>query len=130
MQDDLENLKLTTTHEWVRAKGKNTVVVGISDYGQQLLSDITSVELPETEHFNAGEDVGVIESIRLTVDIHAPLAGTVSRVNAELLANPELINSDPFGAGWLFEMKPDKITDVQELMSFDEYEANLPEDEE
>jgi glycine cleavage system H protein len=131
MSEDIENLKLTPTHEWVRKKNK-TIVVGITDYGQQQLSDVTGVELPEPDeaHYNARDELGVIESVRTTVDYHAPVDGTIVKVNSELLANPELINNDPFGDGWLVEMKPDKMSDVDELMDFDEYETNLPDEDE
>jgi glycine cleavage system H protein len=131
MSEDIENLKLTPTHEWVRKKSK-TIVVGITDYGQQQLSDVTGVELPEPDeaHYNARDELGVIESVRTSIDYHAPVDGTIVKVNSELLANPELINNDPFGDGWLVEMKPDKMSDVDELMDFDEYETSLPDEEE
>jgi glycine cleavage system H protein len=131
MSDDFEDLKLTTTHEWVRKKAK-TIVVGITDFGQQLLSDVTGVELPEPDDvlYNVRDELGVIESVRTTVDFHAPVGGTVVKVNSELLANPEMVNTDPFGKGWLVEMKPDHMAEIDELMDFDEYEASLPDEDE
>jgi glycine cleavage system H protein len=131
MSDELDDLKLTATHEWVRKKAK-TIVVGLTDFGQQLLSDVTGVELPEPDdvHYNVRDELGVIESVRTTVDFHAPVRGTVVKVNSELLANPELVNTDPFGKGWLVEMKPDDMAEVDELMDFDEYEASLPDEDE
>jgi len=131
MNEEVENLKLTPTHEWVRRKTK-TIVIGITDYGQQMLSDVTGVDLPEPDdqRYDARDDLGVIESVRTTIDFHAPVSGTVVKVNSELLANPELINQDPFGKGWLVEMKPDKMSDVDGLMDFDEYESDLPEEDE
>ena len=128
---DPSNLRFTRTHEWVRVKGKR-VVVGITDYGQSQLSDVVGVELPEPDesHYDANEDLGVLESTRKSSDFHAPIAGTVVLVNAKLFSEPELINSDPYGDGWLIEMKPDNLADVHELMGIHEYEAKLPEDEE
>lgn len=129
MNDEFENLKLTSTHEWVRVRGKS-IVIGITDYAQQSMSDITSIELPEPERYEAGEELGVIESVRTSVDFHAPVSGVVTKINTELLSSPELINTDPFGAGWILEMKPESMSDVAALLDFDEYEAELPEDEE
>jgi glycine cleavage system H protein len=123
-------LKYTGTHEWVHVKGKR-IIVGITDFEQQQLSDITSVDLPEPDehHYDAGEEIGVIESVKTSADFDAPVSGTITATNTELLSKPELINSDPFGRGWIIEMAPDNMAEVSGLMDVDEYEGSLPEDE-
>lgn len=125
-----KGLKFTGTHQWVRVKG-DEIVVGITDYVQQQLSEVTSVDLPEPDdhHYEATEDVGVIESVKSAIDIRAPVAGTITAVNTELFDKPEMINTDPGGRGWLFRMKPDDMADVEDLMDPDEYEEILPEEE-
>ncbi|MEO0273371.1 MAG: glycine cleavage system H protein [candidate division WOR-3 bacterium] len=129
---NLSDLKFTSTHEWVRVE-KGTIVVGITDYIQGLLPRITNVELPEPDenhHYEAGEDVSVIESLRNTYDFKAPVSGIIVEVNYNLLSNPELINEDPYGEGWIIRMKPDNMKDVNKLLDLYTYEDNLPEEEE
>lgn len=129
--DDVTDLKFTGTHEWVRRKGSK-IVVGITEYAQQRMSDITNVELPEPDdhHYEADEDMCVIESLRMATDCHAPVSGRIVAINTDLLAKPEIINSDPYGEGWLVEMAPDNADDIDSLMDSYEYEAGLPEEEE
>jgi len=129
---DHADLKFTRTHEWVRVE-KGTIVVGITDYIQNLLPRITNIELPEPDehhHYERGEDISVIESLRNTHDFKSPVSGIVVGVNFELLSNPELINEDPYDKGWIIRMKPDNIKDVNRLLDFYTYEDNLPEEEE
>ena len=121
-----DELKYTKTHEWVRTKD-DVIEVGITDFAQHQLSDITYVELPELDrHLDAGEEAVVMESIKAASDVYAPITGTIVEVNEALTHAPEVINSDPFGAGWLFRMKPDHAGDVDALLSAEEYEADLP----
>ena len=129
---DHADLKFTRTHEWVRVE-KGTIVVGITDYIQNLLPRITNIELPEPDehhHYERGEDISVIESLRNTHDFKSPVSGIVVGVNFELLSNPELINEDPYDKGWIIRMKPDNMKDVNRLLDFYTYEDNLPEEEE
>ena len=120
-----EDLKYTKTHEWVRMKD-GLIEAGITDFAQHQLSDITYVELPElNRHLDAGEEAVVVESIKAASDVYAPIAGTIVEVNEALANTPEVINSDPFGAGWIFRMKPDNADDVDALLSAEAYEANL-----
>jgi glycine cleavage system H protein len=129
--DDLSELRFTPKHEWVRVKG-DRIVVGLTDFAQSLLSDVLSVELPEPgdHHYDANEEIGVVESERATRDFRAPVSGTIAAVNSALLTDPELINADPYGDGWIVEMKPDAVGDVRHLMHVDEYEELLPSEEE
>src|SRR3989339_1889759 len=95
-----DDLEYTKTHEWVRIKN-GVIEVGITDFAQHQLSDITYVELPElNRHLDAGEEAAVVESIKAASDVYAPIAGTIVEVNEALTNAPEVINSDPFGAGW------------------------------
>jgi glycine cleavage system H protein len=128
---DPSELRYTRTHEWAEVR-RNTIVVGITDYAQAHLPDIMNVELPEPDehHYEANEEFCVIASLRNSRGCLTPVAGTVVAINTELLSRPELINHDSYGAGWLIELKPDSMDDVDELMDADEYEASLPEEEE
>jgi glycine cleavage system H protein len=129
---DPSELRFTDTHEWVKVKDRNTLIVGITDFSQMRLSDVTSVELPEPDdhHYDAREEISVIEALNSSAAFHAPVSGTIVATNTELLSQPELVNLDPYGSGWLVEMKPDNMADILNFMDVDEYEANLPEDEE
>ncbi len=123
-----QDLRYTKTHEWVRIHDQ-LLEVGITDFAQHQLSDITYVELPELDaRFEAGEEVAVVESIKAASDIYAPIAGEIAEVNEALNDAPEVINSDPFGAGWLFRIKPDNIEDVESLLSASAYEALIPKE--
>ena len=128
--EDLSDLAFTRTHEWVRRNG-DVIVVGITDYAQHVISEIVSVELPEADdhHYDAGEEVGITESADTSREFRAPVSGIVVGVNSALHGRPELINSDPYGEGWLVEMKPDDAADLDDLMHVDEYEDWLPDEE-
>ena len=123
--------KYTKTHEWAQAapdspKGYagQVVIVGITDFAQHQLSDITYVELPEVgKHFTAGQEMAVVESIKAAADVYAPISGTIIETNPALADNPGLINSDPYGKSWLVKIKPDNLKDLDGLMSAAEYEA-------
>ena len=129
---DPSDLRFTDTHEWIRVKDRSTIVVGVTDFLQMRLTDVTSVELPEPDdhHYEPRDEISVIEALSASAAFHAPVCGTIVATNTDLLSRPELVNSDPYGSGWLVEMRPDKMTDVLHFMDADEYEANLPEDEE
>jgi len=128
--EDLSDLVFTRTHEWVRRSG-DVIVVGITDYAQHALSEIVSVELPEADdhHYEACEEIGITESSDTSREFKAPVSGIVVGVNSVLHSHPELINSDPYGKGWLIEMAPDNIADIDDLMHVDDYEDWLPDEE-
>ncbi len=129
MASNPDDLKYTETHEWVRSVD-GLVEVGITDFAQHQLSDITYVELPElNRHLDAGEEAVVVESIKAASDVYAPIAGTVVEINEDLTNTPEIINSDPFGEGWIFRMNPDRPDDVDALLSADAYKAKLPDEQ-
>jgi glycine cleavage system H protein len=103
-----EDLKYTVEHEWVRPAADGSLLrVGITDFAQDALGDIVFVTLPEIgSPVTAGEPCGELESTKSVSDVYAPVSGTVTAVNGALDANPELVNSDPYGEGWMFEVEP------------------------
>ena len=122
-------MRFTRAHCWVRLEG-GQAVVGITDYAQEQMSELTFVELPEVgEEVDAEDEVAVVESVKAANDVFAPVAGTVVAVNDALLEQPELVNQDPFGKGWLFKLKPADPADLDELLDADAYEAQLPLDD-
>lgn len=127
--DTPRNLKYTNSHEWVKVEGKK-VVVGITDFAQDQLGDLTYVELPTVgDSFSGQEEVAVVESVKAASDVYAPISGSILEVNKALLDRPELINTDPYGEGWMFKMTPDDITELESLMDADQYDQSMPDDE-
>jgi len=120
-----EDLKYAPNHEWVRTEG-TTVRVGISDFAQDALGDVVYVELPELGATVAAGDVfSEIESTKSTSDIYAPVSGTVTDVNSALEDAPELVNSDPYGQGWLAVIEVSNPSDLDELKDATAYAAGL-----
>ncbi|MCB1292579.1 glycine cleavage system protein GcvH [Mycolicibacterium sp.] len=102
------DLRYTAEHEWVRRTGEDTVRVGITDFAQSSLGDVVYVQLPEADtQVTAGETFGEVESTKSVSDLYAPVSATVVGVNAALQDSPQLINSDPYGQGWLLELRAD-----------------------
>jgi glycine cleavage system H protein len=102
---DLSNYRFTASHEWVRAEGSNATI-GISDHAQAELGDVIFLELPEVgATLKAGTKFGAIESVKAASDLYSPVGGVVAEVNAALTDHPELVNSDPYGEGWLLRLE-------------------------
>jgi glycine cleavage system H protein len=123
-----DDLKYTSEHEWVRTPGESegSVRVGITHYAQDALGDIVYVSLPEVgSEVAAGDTVGELESTKSVSDVYAPLAGRVSARNEALDASPELVNADPYGEGWLFEVVVNEPGEVDKLMDAGSYESSL-----
>jgi glycine cleavage system H protein len=121
MPDVPDDLKYTAEHEWVRADG-STVRVGITDYAQEALGDVVYVSLPEVGATVAkGAAVGEVESTKSVSDIYAPLSGTVTGRNEKLDQTPELINSDPYGEGWILEIELSDQTETEDLLDSGAY---------
>ncbi|HET6562324.1 MAG TPA: glycine cleavage system protein GcvH [Marmoricola sp.] len=123
-----EELKYTAEHEWVRSPGEaeGSVRVGITHYAQDALGDIVYVSLPEVgEEVEAGTAVGELESTKSVSDVYVPVPGRVVARNDALDATPELVNSDPYGEGWLFELVPADASAVDGLLSAADYQASL-----
>ena len=113
MSDVPSDLKYTAEHEWVRAGEGGTVRVGITDYAQEALGDVVYVSLPEVgATVTAAAACGEVESTKSVSDLYAPVTGTVTARNDALDAQPELINSDPYGEGWIIEIRMDADTDL------------------
>jgi len=124
------DLKYSSTHTWTEILDDGLIKVGITDYAQKELGDIVFVELPELEHsYTAGEECAVVESVKSASDIYCPVNGEVVEVNTALEDTPEKINTDPYGAGWIFILKPDDMESLDELIDADEY-VELTEDQE
>ncbi|WP_286729127.1 glycine cleavage system protein GcvH [Acinetobacter sp. UBA1297] len=118
-------LKYASTHEWVKIVG-DLVVTGISDHAQDALGDLVYVEMPEVgSQITAGAQAGVVESVKTASDIHAPVSGTVVEINCALEDDPDFINEDPYGKGWIYKIRPDNMQDVDTLLSNTAYEAGL-----
>ncbi|RKH11427.1 glycine cleavage system protein GcvH [Corallococcus sp. CA053C] len=126
MSDSIpQNLKYTKEHEWARVEGK-TVVVGVTAHAQEALGDVVYVELPKLgATITEGKQFGVIESTKAVSDLYAPLSGKVVKVNDELTGNPSIINTDPYGAGWIVEVEPSDTEQVGRLLDAAAYGALL-----
>ena len=123
-------MRFTRAHCWVRLEG-GQAVVGITDYAQEQMSELTFVELPEVgEQVEAEDEVAVVESVKAANDVFAPVSGTIVAVNEALIEQPELVNQDPFGKGWLFKLNPADPAELDDLLDADAYEAQLPLDDE
>jgi glycine cleavage system H protein len=123
-----EELKYTAEHEWVRVPGESqgSVRVGITDFAQDALGDIVYVSLPEVgDNIEAGSTVGELESTKSVSDIYAPVSGEVVARNEALDATPEMVNSDPYGGGWLFEVVPTDPSHADQLLDAAAYQATL-----
>lgn len=115
-----KTLRYSRTHEWVR-KEEEGFTVGITDHAQSMLGDLVYVELPELDtHFEDGQECAVIESVKAAADIYCPLAGEVIEVNDAVVDNPQLVNEDPYGKGWLFRIRPFE-KELSELLTPEQY---------
>ncbi len=113
-------LKYSRTHEWVR-QDEDSLTIGITDHAQTMLGDLVYVELPEIEmNFEEGQECAVIESVKAAADIYCPVPGEVVEINEALIENPQLVNEDPYGKGWLFRIRPFE-TELKGLLSSDQY---------
>ena len=121
-----EDLRYTSDHEWVRSQGEGVVRIGITAYAQDALGDVVFVQLPTVgDTVSAGDACGEIESTKSVSDLFAPVAGTVAAVNDALDGAPDLLNSDPYGEGWIFDLKLDDASAADELMDAAAYQATL-----
>jgi len=119
------DLKYSKEHEWVRVEGERATV-GITDYAQEQLGDVVYVELPEPEtEVQFMEPFGVVESVKTASDLFAPVSGTVAEINERLVDEPELVNSSPYGEGWMIVVAMNDPADLGKLMDADAYEAFL-----
>ena len=117
-----DNLRYTKDHEWIQLNG-DIATIGVTDFAQQELGDIVYVEIETVGKTLAAESVfGSVEAVKTVSDLFLPVAGTINEVNPALEKNPELVNTDPYGEGWMIKMTVDNVDDVSKLMSKEDYE--------
>ena len=128
MSDVPKYLRCTKDHEWVRQQDDGTLAVGITDHAQAALGDLVFIELPEVGgEVDAGDVCAVVESVKAASDVFSPLAGTILEVNTALDESPEMVNSDPYGQGWLFRIAPVSPADFEKLLDGEAYARLLAE---
>jgi len=121
-----QELRYTSDHEWVAVGADGTLRVGITSFAQNALGDVVYVSLPAVgDSVSAGDSCGEVESTKSVSDVFSPLDGVVTAVNGDLDTAPELVNSDPYGDGWLFDLRPSDATAVEALMDATAYQASL-----
>ncbi|MCC5908648.1 MAG: glycine cleavage system protein GcvH [Balneolaceae bacterium] len=117
-----EDLKYTKEHEWVRDNGDGTATVGITEFAQSELGDIVFVELePEGSGFEQDEVFGTVEAVKTVSELYSPVSGEITEVNEELEDDPELVNTDPYGKGWMVKIKMSDTSELDDLLSVDDY---------
>ena len=123
------DLKFLRSHEWARVDDNGRVTVGISDHAQGQLGDLVYVELPNVgDHVDQNGSCAVVESVKAASDIYSPVAGTIVAVNQALSDKPETINEDAYGEGWIFAVQPEDLSQLEELLSPDDYAAMIEEE--
>lgn len=126
MSETPSELRYAESHEWVSQEEEGVVKIGISDHAQEQLGDLVFVELPEKgATFGKGDACAVVESVKAASDIYCPVSGEIVDVNEALADTPELINTDPYGDGWLFSIRPVDAEEVDDLMDADAYREHL-----
>jgi glycine cleavage system H protein len=125
MSQSPAELRYVSSHEWVRVEDDGTATIGITNHAQEALGDVVFVELPEVGALlGAGDEAGVVESVKAASDIYAPLGGEIIAINENLEDNPEIINEDPYGDGWFFKMRLDDASSVNDLLTAEQYDAS------
>jgi glycine cleavage system H protein len=123
-------LRYASTHEWARLDDDGLVTIGITDHAQDQLGDVVYVELPELEvELDAGQEAGVVESVKAASDLYAPVSGKVVAVNSALEETPELVNQDPYGDGWFYKIDPRDTAELDDLLTADQYSEVAEADE-
>jgi glycine cleavage system H protein len=118
-------LKFTKEHEWVRIMDE-LAIIGISDFAQEQLGDIVSIELPKTGGvFRQGQTMAIVDSVKASSDIYAPISGEIVEVNEGLIEKPEVINQSPYDLGWIAKFKPTKMEEFESLMTREEYDRYI-----
>ena len=120
-----DNLRYTKDHEWLRLEG-DVAIIGITDFAQRELGDIVYVEVETIgKALHAGDVFGTVEAVKTVSDLYLPVPGTILELNPELAKNPELVNTDPYGKGWMVKMKPANTSDVNGLLSAEAYKSQV-----
>ena len=124
MSQTPDDLKYASTHEWARQDEDGNITVGITDHAQDALGDVVFVELPEVgATFEAGDEAGVVESVKAASDVHAPIAGEVIEINGKVEDDPETVNAEPYGDGWFYRLKPNDIGELEGMLSAEDYKT-------
>ncbi len=130
MSKVLPELRYTQTHEWVRVEEDGTLVVGITDHAQLQLGELVFADLPDVGvRVNASDEVCVIESVKAASDVYSPVSGKIIAINEDLEEAPGLVNSDPYGDGWLFRLDPVDPDEYSELLEAEDYSSYMEEDD-
>lgn len=130
MSQTPSELKYASSHEWARLEEDGSVTVGISDHAQDALGDVVFVELPEVgSSLAAGDEAGVVESVKAASDIYTPVGGEVLAVNEQLEDEPETVNGDPYNDGWIFKIQPADASELDALLSAEDYQSKCDEDD-
>ena len=127
----VSELKFTKEHEWIRIEKeeeKELAIIGISDFAQEQLGDIVSIELPKAGGiFRQGQTIAIVDSVKASSDIYSPISGEIVAVNEELIEKPELINQSPYDAGWIARIKPSNAEEFENLMTREKYDRYIGE---
>jgi len=116
-------LRYAESHEWARVEDDGTITVGISDHAQEALGDVVYVELPEVDaEVKANAEAGVVESVKAASDIYAPVSGTIIAINTALEDAPESVNESPYSDGWFFKLKPNDLSELENLLDMKAYQ--------
>lgn len=125
----MSEIRYTKAHCWCREEADGDLTVGITDYAQGQMSELTYVELPAVgDRVEADEEMAVVESVKAASDVYAPVCGEITAINEDLAENPELVNQSPYDQGWLCRIRPDDPGAFRFLLDADAYEATLPEE--
>ena len=123
----VSELKFTREHEWVKIKDE-MAIIGISDFAQEQLGDIVSIELPKAGgSFRQGQTMAIVDSVKASSDIYAPISGEIIEVNEGLIEKPEIINQSPYDLGWMVKIKPSKMEEFESLMTKEKYDRYIGE---
>lgn len=129
MSNNPSELKYAKTHEWARLEEDGSVTIGITEHAQDALGDVVYVETPGVgDNVAGGDQAGVVESVKAASDIYSPISGEVIAVNEALEETPEMVNSDPYNDGWFFRVQPDDVSELEDLLSADDYAALCDEE--
>jgi len=130
MSQTPSELKYASSHEWARLEEDGTVTIGITDHAQEALGDVVFVEVPEVGVvLAAGDDAGVVESVKAASDIYAPLGGEVIAINEQLGDEPETVNSDPYNDGWFFKLQPADTSELDALLTAEDYQQQCADED-
>jgi glycine cleavage system H protein len=124
----VSELKFTKEHEWIKTEEDGTAISGISDFAQEQLGDIVSIELPKGGgFFRQGQTMAIVDSVKASSDIYAPISGEIIEVNEGLIEKPEIINQSPYDLGWIAKIKPSKMEEFESLMTKEKYDRYIGE---